>query len=379
MKNKLLLLLLVFPLPILAGGEVQYKLGCDYFLKNNYNEAFYWYNEAAKEGNVDAIYSVGSCYFNGYGVPQNQKEAFAWYYKAAEKDYVLGQFIIAYCYYKGFGVKQDLKKAVQWYQKAAEQGLPAAQMSLAGCYYTGDGTQRDYNKAIFWWTKAAEQGNAESQYFLAESYDMGQIVPQNYDEAFKWYAKAAENGHTEAQYKLGLYYLEGKGVNQNKEQTVFWWLEASSQGHKIANADLQELKYMLGAEKPTLPPPLPADGIMEGSGIYLVVEQMPEFPSGQQAMMKFISENLEYPVAAQENGIEGRVVCSFVVNKDGSIVDVVTVRSSGDRYLDQEAIRVIQSMPKWTPGKQKGQPVRVKYTIPINFRLTDDKKQKPKE
>lgn len=108
--------------------------------------------------------------------------------------------------------------------------------------------------------------------------------------------------------------------------------------------------------------------------IFIVAEQMPEFPGGQQAMMKFISENLQYPVAAQENGIQGRVICQFVINRDGSIVDVVVVRSAGDRHLDSEAIRIIKSMPKWIPGKQKGKPVRVKYTIPINFRLTDDKK-----
>lgn len=108
--------------------------------------------------------------------------------------------------------------------------------------------------------------------------------------------------------------------------------------------------------------------------IFAVVEQMPEFPGGQQAMVKFISENLQYPVVAQENAIQGRVICQCVINRDGSIVDVVVVRSAGDLCLDNEAIRVIKSMPKWKPGKQKGKPVRVKYTIPINFRLTDDKK-----
>ena len=101
----------------------------------------------------------------------------------------------------------------------------------------------------------------------------------------------------------------------------------------------------------------------------MVVESMPEFPGGQQQLFKYISENVKYPVIAQENGIQGRVVCQFVVNKDGSIVDVVVVRTSGDASLDKEAIRVIKSMPKWTPGKQRGKPVRVKYTVPVNFRL----------
>lgn len=103
--------------------------------------------------------------------------------------------------------------------------------------------------------------------------------------------------------------------------------------------------------------------------IFVVVESMPEFPGGQQQLFKYINENVKYPVIAQENGIQGRAICQFVVNKDGSIVDVVVVRTSGDASLDKEAMRVIKSMPKWTPGKQRGKPVRVKYTVPINFRL----------
>ena len=103
--------------------------------------------------------------------------------------------------------------------------------------------------------------------------------------------------------------------------------------------------------------------------IFVVVESMPEFPGGQQALFKYLAENVKYPVIAQENGIQGRVICQFVVNKDGSIVDVVAVRSSGEASLDKEAIRVIKSMPKWKPGKQRGKPVRVKYTVPVNFRL----------
>ena len=103
--------------------------------------------------------------------------------------------------------------------------------------------------------------------------------------------------------------------------------------------------------------------------IFVVVESMPEFPGGQQALFKYLVENVKYPVIAQENGIQGRVICQFVVNKDGSIVDVVAVRSSGEASLDKEAIRVIKSMPKWKPGKQRGKPVRVKYTVPVNFRL----------
>ncbi len=102
--------------------------------------------------------------------------------------------------------------------------------------------------------------------------------------------------------------------------------------------------------------------------VFMVVESMPSFPGGDAALFKYLSENIKYPVIAQESGIQGRVICQFVVNRDGSIVDIEVVRGV-DRSLDQEAKRVIASMPKWSPGKQRGKAVRVKYTLPVNFRL----------
>jgi protein TonB len=100
--------------------------------------------------------------------------------------------------------------------------------------------------------------------------------------------------------------------------------------------------------------------------VFTIVEEMPAFPDGD--VVTYLAKNIKYPVVAQENGIQGRVICQFVVNKDGSIVDVQVVRGQ-DQSLDREAVRVIQSMPRWTPGKQRGQPVRVKYTLPVNFKL----------
>ncbi|MDD3788907.1 MAG: energy transducer TonB, partial [Petrimonas sp.] len=98
------------------------------------------------------------------------------------------------------------------------------------------------------------------------------------------------------------------------------------------------------------------------------VEDQPLFPGGNAAMMKFLSDNIKYPVIAQENGIQGRVICNFVVERDGSITDVQVVRGV-DPSLDKEAIRVIQQMPKWKPGSQRGKPVRVRFTLPVLFRL----------
>lgn len=102
--------------------------------------------------------------------------------------------------------------------------------------------------------------------------------------------------------------------------------------------------------------------------IFTVVETMPEFPGGQGVLLQYLAKSIKYPVIAQENGIQGRVSCSFVVNKDGSIVDAEVIRGV-DPSLDKEALRVINSMPKWSPGKQRGKPVRVKYTVPVTFRL----------
>jgi protein TonB len=125
--------------------------------------------------------------------------------------------------------------------------------------------------------------------------------------------------------------------------------------------------------------------------VFDVVEQMPSFaggeyvvryrdeegnvheetktcPPGQAGLFQYLSNTIQYPVVAEENGVQGRVIVTFVVERDGSITDVKVVKSVAPS-LDREAVRVVRSMPKWTPGKQKGDAVRVKYTMPVTFRL----------
>lgn len=106
----------------------------------------------------------------------------------------------------------------------------------------------------------------------------------------------------------------------------------------------------------------------EEEEIFMVAETMPEFPGGMAELMKYLSKNIKYPTIAQENGVQGRVTVTFTVNRDGSIVDPQVVRGV-DPSLDKEAIRVISSMPNWKPGEQRGKKVRVKYTVPVTFRL----------
>lgn len=96
---------------------------------------------------------------------------------------------------------------------------------------------------------------------------------------------------------------------------------------------------------------------------------MPEFPGGQQALMQYLSKNIKYPVESQEKREQGRVIVRFIVEKDGSISDIEIIRKVSPA-LDKEAERIIAAMPKWTPGKQRGQAVNVYYTVPVSFRLT---------
>ena len=107
---------------------------------------------------------------------------------------------------------------------------------------------------------------------------------------------------------------------------------------------------------------------VEETKVFDVVEEMPQFPGGQAALLEYLAKNIKYPVVAEENGVQGRVIVTFVVERDGSITDVKVVKSV-DPSLDKEATRVVKSMPKWQPGKQNGSAVRVKYTVPVQFRL----------
>ena len=107
---------------------------------------------------------------------------------------------------------------------------------------------------------------------------------------------------------------------------------------------------------------------VEDNKIFEVVEQNPTFPGGTAALMSWLSQNIKYPVIAAENGVKGRVIVQFVVEKDGSITDVVVVKSV-DPSLDKEATRVIKNMPHWIPGRQNGSPVRVRFTVPVTFTL----------
>jgi protein TonB len=106
----------------------------------------------------------------------------------------------------------------------------------------------------------------------------------------------------------------------------------------------------------------------EEQQIFMVVESMPAFPGGEVELHRYLAENIKYPQMAKESGIQGRVFVTFVVEKNGSVTDVKVLRGIGGG-CDEEAIRVVKNMPKWTPGKQRGKPVRVQFNLPVKFTL----------
>lgn len=164
--------------------------------------------------------------------------------------------------------------------------------------------------------------------------------------------KVADNNETRS---------DGKPTNGNNNDGHTSPSQASSRPNKTTQNGQN-------APEPVRSKPLDKPQPVNRNRVYDVVEQMPSFPGGISGLRTYLNQNIRYPAEAQENCVQGRVVVSFVVEKDGHISDVTVLRSV-DPSLDKEAVRVIRNMPRWTPGKQGGEPVRVRYNVPVSFRL----------
>ena len=175
----------------------------------------------------------------------------------------------------------------------------------------------------------------------------------------------------------GQSYVTGKNGSfsfkafENAKMIVIWKKDGKMMGVPVTvnKEDNSNMKIIMNRKWQNPPADDPDNPVFE------VVEVMPEFPdSGMPGLMNFLSNNIKYPVNAQKRGVQGRVSVQFIVNADGSISDVGIIRAV-DPDLDGEAVRVISTMPKWKPGTQRGKPVRVKYTVPVMFRLPDEDKK----
>ena len=207
---------------------------------------------------------------------------------------------------------------------------------VVGLYVTNSKTDKEPQ------TAATEQPTQLADSIAASQEEAGETTDGN----------VADNNETRS---------DGKPTNGNNNDGHTSPSQASSRPNKTTQNGQN-------APEPVRSEPLNIPQPVNSNRVYDVVEQMPSFPGGISGLRTYLNQNIRYPAEAQENCVQGRVVVSFVVGKDGHISDVTVLRSV-DPSLDKEAVRVIRNMPRWTPGKQGGEPVRVRFTVPVSFRL----------
>lgn len=207
---------------------------------------------------------------------------------------------------------------------------------VVGLYVTNSRTDKEPQ------TAATEQPTQLADSIAASQEEAGETPD----------GKVADNNETRS---------DGKPTNGNNNDGHTSPSQASSRPNKTTQNGQN-------APEPVRSKPLYKPQPVNKNSVYDVVEQMPSFPGGISGLRTYLNQNIRYPAEAQENCVQGRVVVSFVVGKDGHISDVTVLRSV-DPSLDKEAIRVVRNMPRWTPGKQGGEPVRVRYNVPVSFRL----------
>ena len=222
----------------------------------------------------------------------------------------------------------------------------------------GNGT--DYKKAFACFWRSANMEHLLSKYYVGKMYEEGLGVAQNYTNALEWYEKAKNT--VEAQRRMGDMYAEGIGVEQDYKKAAQHYQFAIDRGDSIVAAKNLAQLYEKGLLEKEIQ-------IHDDDIVYEVVEENAQYPGGDKACYQWLAQHVKYPKVAQEQGIQGRVMVQFVVNKDGSIVDVTILRSP-DPSLAKEAYRVVRQMPKWKPASQNRKAVRSRFTLPVIFRLT---------
>lgn len=253
-------------------------------------------------------------------------------------------------YAKSLYEQGEYLRAAKELRPLAEGGDAEAQCMVAGMFFEGKGVNKNEQQGITYATRAAEQGNVDAVTLLATHYDeVGN--PQSMYKTLEYYTTQKFPDMMKQQPGAMLIgcLMEGKGVAKDEERA--WQMAKKTPLYDQIQRTYRQ-QYAAYLERH------PEEQIFD------VVEQMPTFPGGQVALMQFLQNNLSYP----ETHKQGRVLVRFVIEPDGSISEV-QVTNSIDPLLEQEAMRVVSIMPHWNPGKHNGKAVRVKYTIPITFRL----------
>jgi TPR repeat protein len=218
--------------------------------KPSFSAKIHEVSSMAKQGQVEAQFTLAEAYYFGKGTGKNLQQALFWYERAAQQGHLKAQRALGAMFELGQGTAKEPKKAAYWYQKSAEQGLPRAQTNLGILYETGVGVEKNYEAARLLYEKAAAQNYARAQTNLGRMYEFGTGVEIDYKKAFYWYQKAAENNYLKGKTNLGALYETGQGVEQNYAEAIVWYTEAAEQGYARAQFYLGRMfEQGLGVEK----------------------------------------------------------------------------------------------------------------------------------
>lgn len=226
-------------------GEAQYSLAMFLAKKAKTDstlaeQSFTWLTKAAHNGHRGSEYTLGVKYLQGDGVKADYQQAFNWFQKAAQQGDAAAQFNTGLMYEQGTGVVQDIKLAVEWYKKAAAQNEENAQFNLGSRYLFGSGVTQDTNKGVELIKNSAKAGQPAAQTLLGNMLVTGKFLGIDYAKAYQLYLDAAEDGYAEAQYQLSLMFAKGQGVEISHEKSVHWIKKAAQSNHALA-------QYGLGA------------------------------------------------------------------------------------------------------------------------------------
>ena len=225
------------------SSECEVKQAVDLLENKQYSQALEIFRKLAGNGDGEAMYYIGKCYSNAWGVDKDYNEALSWYKKSAQCNNSSGINALGYCYNFGQGVEKDYAKAVEWFTKSAELGNRDAMNNLGLRYYYGEGVEKDYAKAVEWFTKSAELGNRDAMFNLGLCYYNGKGIEQDYTKAVEWYTKSAELGNRNAMNSLGFCYDRGNGVEQDYTKAVEWYTKSANLGNRDAMNNLGNCYY----------------------------------------------------------------------------------------------------------------------------------------
>jgi len=224
-------------------AEAQYELGKVYNIVQRFEDATYWFRQAAMQGHTAAQLVLANNYYVGIGIERDRQQASYWFYRAGELTNPFMQFDISQMYAAGNILPQDLEQAIYWMRQSAMQGIEEAQVHLGGMYYYGQGTEVDFEQAAYWYGQAAELGNSFGQNNLAIMYFVGSGVQQSYEMAYYWYHQSAQQNNTDGQLNLGRMYEFGQGVDIDLGQAMYWYHRAAELGNVNAMSSYGVLAY----------------------------------------------------------------------------------------------------------------------------------------